>query len=315
MKLWPIHVLCMIIVALFCGCEPDSAPVADGKTPVYAGLPPVAYITSRIGGDAVSVKSLLPEGRSPHDYSPGPQDIRAASAARCFFTTGMPFEKSIARPLSHSKTKLVDVSQGVNRIPFGGADCADKDHDHDHDHDHQHHDGDGCSADGLDPHIWLDLENDKIIAENICRELSALLPERAAMFRANCDSFKQELETLRLEIVSKLKACKGKEFFVYHPAFGYFAHMTGLKQQAIELGGREATPAHLAAVIRRALDTGVKVIFVQPQFNPASARALAVAIKGDVAELDPLAADIIGNVRKMTDTLLHGFTGLSDPEE
>ena len=102
---------------------------------------------------------------------------------------------------------------------------------------------------------------------------------------------------------------------VAHPAFGYFAHMTGLGQAAIELGGREATPAHLAGIIRRAREHGVRVIFVQPQFNPASARALSQAIGGEVVGMDPLAADLPANIREMTRVLKHGFAAQKEKRE
>ena len=48
----------------------------------------------------------------------------------------------------------------------------------------------------------------------------------------------------------------------------------------IELGGRETTSGRLAEIIKKAREHGVRVVFVQPQFNPASARALGEAIGG-----------------------------------
>ena len=109
-------------------------------------------------------------------------------------------------------------------------------------------------------------------------------------------------------LLKTLQPCKGKSFFVYHPAFGYFAQLYQLEQKAIELGGREVTPARMAAVIREARKAQVKVIFVQKQFNPSSARALARAIKGEVAELDPLAPDVEKNFKEISAALVKGLT-------
>ena len=108
-------------------------------------------------------------------------------------------------------------------------------------------------------------------------------------------------------MLKRLAPYKGRTFFVYHPAFGYFANLYGLEQRAIELGGREATPARMASVIREARKAGVKVVFVQKQFNPASAKALANAIKGEVMELDPLAPDAEKNFNDICGALLKGF--------
>ncbi|WP_288593994.1 zinc ABC transporter substrate-binding protein [uncultured Victivallis sp.] len=311
--------LCLTLLGVAgCGDSGDGTDAASGKLSVYTGLPPIAFMAARIGGDAVSVKSVLPEGRSPHDYSPSPRDIKGVASATLFLTTRMVFEKALTRPFEHSKIRIVDVSAGVPRIPFDGAGCTDPTHHHDHvneadhnhpgDHpEHYHHD-DGCSDDGLDPHIWLSLANDRIIAENICRAFSEAAPAHAAEFRRNTDALKAQLAELEMEIREKLTAHKGGAFYVYHPAFGYFSAMTGLKQVAVEKGGREVTPAHFADVIRRARADKIKVIFIQPQFNPASAKALADAVGGKVVELDPLASDLPANFRKMADALVNGFT-------
>ena len=85
------------------------------------------------------------------------------------------------------------------------------------------------------------------------------------------------------------------------------SRLYGLRQQAVELGGRETTPARLAQVVKQARQAKVKVIFVQKQFNPASGRALADAIRGEVMELDPLAADVEKNLEAVCGALIKGF--------
>ena len=82
----------IVAALLLCGCGDEPATAPGGAITVSAGLPPIAYIANRIGGDFIHAKSVLPEGRSPHDYSPGPHDIRAAAASKLFLTTRMPFD-------------------------------------------------------------------------------------------------------------------------------------------------------------------------------------------------------------------------------
>ena len=43
----------------------------------------------------------------------------------------------------------------------------------------------------------------------------------------------------------------------------------------------------------------VKVVFVQPQFDQTSAKALAKSNNGRVAKIDPLEKDIVANLRKI----------------
>lgn len=289
----------MLAALIIAGCgDNKKAAAADGRMAVYSGIPPVAYLAAAVGGDRIDSKSVLPEGRSPHDYSPGPAEVRGVTGAKFFFTAGMPFENAVSRVIDPKQTRIVDATKGVEKIPFDG-DHDDDDHDADH-HDHDHG--------ALDPHVWLSMDNAAIIADNIAKALTEADPKGAAVYAANLAALKTRLADAKGYAVKALAPYAGREFYVYHPAFGYFAKSVGLKQMGIELGGREATPARLAEVIRQAKKHHVKVVFVQPQFNPSSARALGEAIGGRVAGLDPLAADIPANIRAMTDALREGFS-------
>ncbi len=288
------------------GCGGESAvPEKNGKLIVRSGLPPVAFIASRIGGDRVDSRPMLPEGRSPHDYSPRPHDVLALAKAKLFFVTRLNFEKHLVKALGKTPVRVVDVTApGVEWIPFDGADHVCEEHGHEG-HDHG----------AVDLHVWLSMKNASAIAENICCALCGADPAGRAYYEKNLAVLKQEFAQVQEYAKKELAPFKGRTFFVYHPAFGYFGNMTGLRQSAVELDGREATPAHLFQIIEKARKENVKVIFVQPQFNPGSARSLSEAIGGDVAGLDPLAADVVANTRKMTDLLKHGFSAERSPEK
>ena len=68
---------------------------------------------------------------------------------------------------------------------------------------------------------------------------------------------------------------------MFHPGFGYFADAYGLKQEAVEAGGRTPAAKQLRVLIEQARADGVKTIFVQPQFAPQSAQVVAEAIGGE----------------------------------
>ncbi len=265
-----------------------------------AGIPPVAALAQRIAGDRFQVVSILPEGRSPHDSEPDPQAVRTAVLARLFFSCGMPFEERLLREIPPERR--VDVSRGTEAVPFDGAEATDPHHHggsglHDQGHHHEHH------SSSNDPHVWLSVSNLRIMARNLAGAFAAADPENASRFRENLAKLEQELGSLERQIRSELAPYRGRSFFVYHPAFGHFSRMTGLRQVAVETGGRDPDPVHLKELIRKAREEQVKVIFVQPQFNPGTARALANAIGGKVVPLDPLAPDVPENLRNMTKIL------------
>ena len=295
-----IKILPLLMVLALCGCGKESsfqsAPLA------VSGLPPVAWIAQEIGGKYITSVSLLPEGRSPHDYAPGPSVLRRAAAAKLFFSCGMPFEKSAEKALN---CEIVDVTKNISRIMFDTSGNA---HEH-HSCSHTHADGTSCSSDGSDPHVWLSCQNACVIAENIAQALGKAFPEHKTDFENNLAAFKTRFAELKNKTSSKLAPYAGRTFFVYHPAFGYFAKEFGLKQQSIELGGREVSAARLAEVIRHAKAENAKVIFTQKQFNPRNSMVLAKETGGRCVGMDALAFDIEKNIREMTSAIIDGFGG------
>lgn len=286
------------VLFLLCGCGQENTVRPD----IVAGLPPVAFLAAKIAGPDLKVISALPVGRSPHDFSPRPGEIRDIAGAKVYFHTGMPFENAIAKALDHGRVRSVEVGKEIVRIPMEEDCCEEHGHaDHKKDADHKH------DHDELDPHLWLSPRNCIVMATDIERELSQLYPEKAAQFKANLAKLVAELEATDAYCRKQLAPYKGKSFLVYHPAFGYFAHEYGLEQHGIELSGREPSPAQLAEVIKEAHEHKVKTIFVQMQFNPNAANALAKAIGGETVELDPLAPDVIASFRTITDHIVKGL--------
>ena len=178
------------------------------------------------------------------------------------------------------------------------------DHDHDH-HDHHHHGEE--AEDALDPHIWLNVENACRMAENIRDEFRRADPAHAEVYRKNCAALLEELGECEKRLKTEMAPYRGRRFYVYHPAFGYFANMFGLRQEAVELDGREVTPAHLAELTRRAKSDRVGVIFVQPQFNPSAMRALQRQLRVEVKTADPLRRDVLKNIQELVSELRMAF--------
>lgn len=288
----------VLLAVLFAGCSKAPEKNADGKLQLSCGLPPVAFIASAVAGDRGEVTALLPEGRSPHDYSPRPADIRNAGKSRFFFTTGMNFENSAVRALP-ANVGIVDVSKNIHRRRFDdGQDCCHDGGDHGH-----HHHGD----DALDPHVWLSPENAAIIARSIADALISADPANKAVYLNNLKAFEKQLSDLDGVIRKQLANYSNRTVLVYHPAFGYFTDAYKLHQHPLEINGREMTAVQLATVINKAQKENIKVVFVQPQFNPRTAEELARRIGGTAVPLDPLAWDLITNFKKMSEAICLGF--------
>jgi len=266
-------------------CAGSHRPAASAKSRLAAvvSIPPQAYFLERLGGDHVAVEVLVAPGQSPATYEPAPSQMVALDEADVYFRIGVPFETALLRKLAASLPHLnvVDTRRGIALRPIEDA----------------HHGG------GPDPHIWLDPRADKTQARTMRDELVRLDPDHAADYDRNLAALDADLDRVDREIARTLAPLKGREILVFHPAYGYFADAYGLKQTAIEMEGKEPSAAHLAAVVERAKETGVKVIFVQPQFSTAAAEAIAKEIGGAVVPMDPMARDVLGNLEAMAETI------------
>lgn len=283
---------CLVLFLL-----PISNGVFAGPLAVMVSIPPQAYLAERIGGDRVDVTAMVRPGDDPHLFEPSPQQMMALGKARLYFTIGFPFESVLLARISggYPNLRIVDSTAGVARRILSEPHC--------HDHgDHEH--GAACSDDeGADPHVWLDPERIKVIAGNMTKALSEASPGDSAHFESNHEALCTELDAADRAIRSQLAPHAGRTFFVFHPAFGYFADRYGLIQKAVEIEGKSPTPRQLQALIAEAREHHAKTIFVQPQFDAKSAETIAKAIGGKVEALDDLARDVIANLHGMADAI------------
>ncbi|MBQ2336083.1 MAG: zinc ABC transporter substrate-binding protein, partial [Victivallales bacterium] len=218
-----------------------------------------------------------------------------------YVTIGVPFEKMVVAKIhaNFPKLKIVDGRTGMTfRRMEGGAHHHGEHHDHDDD-DHGHEMGED------DPHVWLSIDNMKCHARTVAAVLAEVLPElEHAAIDARAAEYLRELDALSAELKAKLSPLKGTEAVVYHPAFGYFLDDHGIRQKAVELEGKEPGARYLGTVIREAKHDGIRVIFVQPQFNAKAAEVLSHEIGGKVLPFDPLPNEYSDGLRRLADALL-----------
>ncbi len=271
------------------GLAATAAPLtllSAAKAQVFVSVPPQAFLAERIGGDAVEVHTLVGKGRDPHTFEPTPRQAAALAGASLFFTVDIPFEKQLVAKVaaSNRKLRIVDSTKGIVRLPLTEP------------HHHEAPAKEERSGNGADPHIWLAPDNLRIMADNMAAALSTALPDRKEALHRNLASLQNEISALDKRLATALAPHRGKTFYVFHPAFGYFAQAYGLKQRAVEISGKSPTPRQLTALIRQAREDRVHTIFVQPQFDSKSADTVAQAINGAVAPIDPLAQEVLHNL-------------------
>ncbi|MEP0846090.1 MAG: zinc ABC transporter substrate-binding protein [Phycisphaerae bacterium] len=300
----------MLAAALWLsGCERGPAPqpasasatqAANGAEPpllVLVSVAPQAYFAERVGGANVRVECLVGPGQSPHTFEPTPRQAAQLAQARVYFTVGIPFESVLLAklPRGESGPEIVDTRAGIELRRLTPAESAADAHEHEnaqgHDVPQRAESVSDESAGAVDPHIWLDPLRVKRQARTMCDALARLAPQHSAEFERNFAAFAANLDHLHERLSKLLAPYRGREFYVFHPAYGYFADAYGLKQAPIEIEGKEPGPRALAQLIERARAAGTKVIFYQPQYSKAAAEAVARAIGASVVPLDPQPRD------------------------
>lgn len=255
---------------------------------VFVSIPPQKWLTEQLGGNKVVTHVLVDKGQDPHTFEPTPRQISALSRSRLYFTIGLEFEKQITGKLGAAVAGLtmVDSTGSLEKIVMSGG------HDPHPGHESGH-------QEATDPHVWLSPLNLIRMADDMAAAMISADPGNAESYRQNLQRTSAALGELHNELAADLAPFKGAAFYVFHPSFGYFARDYQLEQEAVEIAGKSPSPRQLSALIAKARADGVRIIFVQPQFDVKSAATVAQAIDGVVEPLDPLAEDVVGNLRNI----------------
>jgi zinc transport system substrate-binding protein len=256
---------------------------------VMVTVPPQRAFVERIGGDRVAVEVMVPPGADPHTYEPRPAARAALEKAQVYFALGDAFEGIWLERVARERhgPRIVRTDLGIPKIGAAG------------------HDGDS----GGDPHIWLAPSLVKIQARHIRDGLAAIDPQGSALYAANYQGFARDLDRLDGDLNALFKDLPQREFVVFHPAWTYFAAAYGLTQVAVEVEGKNPTPAQMQRLLERMRERRIRVIFAQPQRSQRMAETVAASVGARVVVADDLSADWEPNLRAVAAELRRALTG------
>jgi len=242
---------------------------AQAKLPVVASFSILGDFARQIGGDRISVTTLVGPDGDAHVYSPTPGDAKAMAAARLVLVNGLHFEGWLPRLVKSSGTKatLAEATKGITPLE------ADDDHDdkdkggHAHAHGHD------------DPHAWQSIANAKVYVANIRDALSAADPAGKASYEANATTYLAELDRLEGEVkaaIARIPAERRKAITT-HDAFGYFVKAYGIAfvaPQGVSTEA-EASARDVARIIRQVKAQKIPAVFLENVTNPRLVEQIA----------------------------------------
>jgi zinc transport system substrate-binding protein len=277
--------------------------ILNATTPqITVSILPQKYFVEKITKDKFDVNVMVQPGASPHTYEPKTSQMKALSASKVYFATGVSFENVwLDKFKKNAKdTLFVDLSDGIEKLAMGKHEHHDEDEHEEHKDEHKAHEHDDHEdeakdnhdgEDGLDPHIWLDPVLVKIQAKNIYDTMAKIDAQNAGFYKANYEQFLKELDELDANLKTILAPFKDKAFMVFHPSWGYFAKRYDLLQIPIEMEGKEPKPNELVELIKDAKVHNIKIVFVSPQFSQKSANTISQNIDAKVATIDPMVSN------------------------
>ncbi len=228
----------------------------QAKLPVVATFSILADVVKNVGGDRVSMSSIVGPNGDAHVYSPSPADVKTVAAAKVVFTNGLGFEGWLARLIKSSNTKAPNVvaTKGIKPRKLAGK----------HAHDHGHADG--------DPHAWQSVANVKIYAANIRDGLIAADPAGKATYEANAAAYIAKLDALEREVkevVSRIPP-ERRKIITTHDAFGYFKDAYGVEfiaPQGVSTDS-EASARDVARIITQVRKQKIPAVFMENISDP-----------------------------------------------
>lgn len=219
----------LLLVLAFClGCEVDSQPAGDpasssatfqSEYPLQpiATVGMVADIVRNVGGQHVEVTQIMGAGVDPHLYKATRDDVQTIMDGDAVFYCGLMLEGKMSDTLIkvarnkpvYAVTELIDEADLLEPEDFEGH---------------------------YDPHVWMDVAAWSNCVDAVAEALAQFDPQHADDYRANAQTYRQQLAELHKYGVTSLGSIpeESRVLITSHDAFNYFGRAYGLDVQGVQ---------------------------------------------------------------------------------
>ena len=233
------------------GAQTDAAD----KVPVTASFSILGDLVHAVGGERVTVTTLVGPNNDAHAFEPKPQDAKALLNSRLLVTNGLGFEPwadKLARSANY-KGEVVVASRDVKTRQVSDA----KKH---------------AGHSDTDPHAWQNPNNVVLYVRHIAVGLSKADPDGAVIYQSNAESYVKELVALDTWAKAQFAAIPldKRKVITSHDAFGYLAAQYGVQFLAPQGVNTDAEPSakQVAQLIAQIKREKIRAVFVENMSNP-----------------------------------------------
>jgi zinc transport system substrate-binding protein len=244
---------------------------ANGTIHVVASIYPISYITKTIGGNLVTVNTVVHAGIEPHDFEPSPRDIIEIGNADIFIYNGASLEPWIKKWEQSASARPRYTINMASALKEKGVVLLEKNS-------------------VQDPHFWLDPLIMKIEAEIVRDALTEVDSMHKDLWNDNTNRAFVALDSLDQRFRAGLSACSLRDIVVLHDAFSYLAKQYGILVTSIEgiSPDEEPSPKELARITDLVRIKGVKYIFFETIASPKFSELIAREVGGITLVLNPV---------------------------
>ena len=245
---------------LLAGCVGSPPGDSSGKLTVVATTTVFADLVSNVGGDLVSVTSLVPKNADVHTFEPRPSDVRMIASAKLLVMNGLGLDDWLTKVISNAAaegTPLLQLGPGLPGVVLLPDETPATEN----------------------PHLFMDVQYAEVYVDRIATALETADPAHAADYDSQAAAYKRQLETLDAWVRAQISTIPeaNRKMVTFHDAFPYYAREYGITivGVAVTAPGQDPSAGYMATLITAIENAGVKAIFSESQFPTKLADQLA----------------------------------------
>ncbi len=298
---------------------------------VVVTIKPIHELTKLVMQGVGDPKLLLEGTADPHHFSLRPSHARKLKEADFIIWVGPTLESFLVKPLIGLKTRKLTL-MGIEGMKLISRDsdhacvlaeaCVDLSKAQKHVNDLKQLFDKQVTA--LDPHIWLSIENVKLMVKEIAFHLSAIDLENAKIYQENAKALVRKLDTFQGEIASSAAPLAHFHFVAFHDGYGYLEYDYKIKNSAADLitTGQNPGLKSLSELKKIIKSKKISCILVDPQHASKLEQKLAADHDMTLIETDPLGIEILDGedhyftlirtlIDRMKSCMEHGSNGVA----
>ncbi|MED3572040.1 metal ABC transporter solute-binding protein, Zn/Mn family [Cytobacillus praedii] len=263
-KIVGIFLVISLIFVSACSKQNVNEENDEGKLTVTTTIGQIADAVKQIGGEKVTVNSLMGPGTDPHLYKATQGDIAKLEKADIIFYSGL-----------HLEGKMLDVLERINKTKptYAIAEAIDKES--------------LLSANGgsyaYDPHVWFDITLWKQALEEVKTGLIEKDPANKSYYEENAQNYFKQLDELQSYAAGEMARIPEEQrvLVTAHDAFGYFGK--AFNMEVMGLQGLSTDSEYGLGDVQKLVDTlvkrNIKAVFIESSISERSINAVIEGAK------------------------------------